>query len=194
MTPVPACPVCRADVAVRAGRGRPATYCSGRCRVAAHRAGGAIPAVLRDRDRWVRHTGKRPVTIDGRPASVTDPGTWTTYAAAKASTIGDGLGYVLGDGVGGIDLDHVIDDHGRLHPAAAELLARLPATYTEVSPSGHGLHLLYRMAPGPGTVRTWHGIHVETYSTGRYFTVTARRWPGAPGGLAALPAAAAGGR
>jgi len=62
----------------------------------------------------VRDVHKRPVTVDGRPASSTDSTTWTTYEAARASTIDDGLGFVLGDGVGGIDLDHVIDDHGRL--------------------------------------------------------------------------------
>ena len=95
MTPVPACPTCGASVPVRAGRGRPATYCSARCRVAAHRAHRAIPAELRERDRWVRHVHKRPVTIAGRSASSTDPTTWTTYEAARASIVGDGLGFVL---------------------------------------------------------------------------------------------------
>lgn len=172
------------------GRGRPALYCSPRCatrvRVARHRA-NRLPDALTSRARWVRHRNKRPLTTTGTAASVTNPGTWTTYTEALTARVGDGIGYVLGDGIGGIDLDHVIDDNGRLDPAAAELLATWPATYTEVSPSGHGLHLYFRMAPGPGSVRTINGVKVEHYPTGRYFTVTGNRWPGTPATLADWP-------
>lgn len=167
-----------------------ARFCSTRCRVAFHRA-GRLPAELSEHPRWVRwrpvrrldRVTKMPVTVSGRPASSTASSTWSTYAAARASKAGVGLGYVLGDGIGCIDLDHVISD-GQLDPAAAALIASWPATYTEVSPSGDGLHLWFLMDEAPGKVRTVNGVSVETYSRGRYMTVTGRRWPGTPFGLA----------
>lgn len=184
------CERCDASLPV-AGRGPIPRFCSTRCRVAAHRA-KRLPVELTERDRWVRwepvqrkdRVTKMPVTLRGRPASSTNPTTWATHAEAKASKVGVGLGFVLGDGIGCIDLDHVLDSAGRLDPAAAAFVKSLPATYTEVSPSGNGLHLWFLMAEVPGTVRMVGGVSVETYSRGRYMTVTARSWPGAPLSLA----------
>ena len=90
--------------------------------------------------------------------------TWTTYDQAAAN-IGktathydtkhkderghapqiraaiEGVGLVMGRGVCGIDFDDVIDDDGNLKPWARDIVTRLD-TYTEISPSGHGLHSL----------------------------------------------------
>lgn len=148
---------------------------------------------LTGRDRWVRwrtverggRPTKLPVQTTGRAASSTDAGTWTTYDRATASTVGDGLGFVLGDGIGCVDLDHVLDSRGRLSAAARRVVDSLPATYAEVSPSGDGLHLWFLMPPAPGTVRTVDGVSVETYSVGRYLTVTGKRW-GTVGKLARI--------
>src|SRR5690606_40768293 len=93
-----ACGRCGTEVKV-AGRGRTPRYCSTRCRVAAHRARPKLPAELTERARWVRHEDKRPITPDGRAASSTDPSTWSTYREAARSQVGDGLGFVLGDGI-----------------------------------------------------------------------------------------------
>lgn len=161
-----------------------ARFCTPHCRVAAHRA-NRLPAELTSQDRWVRwrpvrrkgRVTKMPVMLNGRAASSTDPATWSTYAAARLSKVGAGLGYVLGEGVGCIDLDHVIVGD-ELLPEAAALIASWPATYTEVSPSGDGLHLWFLMDEAPGTVRSVDGVGVETYTTGRYITVTGNRWPG----------------
>lgn len=131
------------------------------------------------------------MTADGLPASVSDPGTWCSYREAKASGFGDGFGFVLGDGVGGLDLDGVVDADGSLAEAARTLLDALPATYTEVSPSGRGLHVFGLMPERPGRVVGFAGIKVEIYSKGRFFTVTGRRWGGAPSSLADLGAQAA---
>ena len=65
-------------------------------------------------------------------------------------------------------------------------LATLPATYTEISPSGRGLHVYgyghvargRRVAVGSGAV--------EVYATGRFFTVTARPFRNSPSALADL--------
>lgn len=151
-----------------AGRGRTPRFCSTRCRVAAHRARPKLPVELTTRDRWVRHDHKRPITPDGRPASSTDPATWSTHCEAARSKAGDGLGFVLGDGIACLDLDHCLDDQGRPNATAREILARVPEAYVEVSPSGAGLHIWGTAPEQPGRRR----IDYEVYSTGRYITVT----------------------
>ena len=149
-----------------------ARYCSSKCRVYAHRA--TIPNALTKEARWMRYDAtKRPLQIDGRPASSTDPNTWTTYAQAKASTVGVGIGFALGDGYAGIDLDHCIHN-GVPTPEAAAFIADYPEHYIEYSPSGDGLHILGTADPGPGTRRTINGLRIERYTTGRYFAVTGR--------------------
>jgi primase-polymerase (primpol)-like protein len=167
-----------------------AHFCSVRCRVAAHRARHAsdcpVPSVLRDLDRWVRHENKRPVTTHGCNASVTDPSCWASFAAASASTVGDGAGFVLaGDGIVCLDLDHCITGKA-VAPWAEAILSRLPHTYIEVSPSGHGLHVWGLGALPAGRVVSVNGGRVECYGQGRYLTVTGRRFRRAPATLADL--------
>lgn len=167
------CPVCSEPVPVRTGPGRVATFCSPKCRLRAHRA--SVPVALRERDRWVRWTtSKRPIRVDGSPASSTDPLTWASYAQVRAHKR---KGFVLGDGIGCVDLDHCLFD-GELTPAAADLLARCPRTYVEVSPSGDGLHIFGWLPEGPGRKRVVGGLSVEVYSVGRYMTVTGKPFVG----------------
>lgn len=172
------CERCGERLAV-AGRGRARRYCSTRCRVAAHRA-RRLPRELTERARWVRHKGKRPITPDGRPASSTDPRTWSTYRAAARSKVGDGLGFVLGDGIACLDIDHCLDERGRPDARARAILDRVPDAYVEVSPSGRGLHIWGVAPEQPG--RRYEGY--EVYSVGRYITVTGRVYR--PGRLADL--------
>ena len=162
-----------------------ARYCSTRCRVAAHRAAKKLPKALTSRPRWVRHRDKVPLTADGKPASSTDQATWTSYVDAAASPAGDGLGFVLnGDGLACLDLDHALED-GQLVPWAAEVLAQIPPTYVEVSPSGEGLHVW-----GTAKVHVFgkvrDGRNLEFYTNRRYLTVTGRRWADAPDTFADL--------
>ena len=106
-----------------------------------------------------------------------DPRTWTTYEKAAASTVGTGLGIVLGDGLGCVDLDHCIEG-GKLAPWAREIVDewRDRAVFIEVSMSGTGLHLFAPMPEGPGR-RIRDGERcIETYSRARYVAVTGRRW------------------
>lgn len=107
--------------------------------------------------------------MTGRSASSTAPATWATYAAACTSTAGDGLGFVLGDGVACLDLDHCLVD-GVPSPWAAEVLARTPGAYVEVSPGGDGLHVWGLAPEQPGRCRD----RIEAYSVGRYITITGR--------------------
>lgn len=133
---------------------------------------------------------KVPLTAGGKPASSTDPGTWTSYREAAESKVGVGPGFVLnGDRIVCVDLDHCIE-RGKLAPWAAQLLASVSATYVEVSPSGDGLHIW-----GLGDVTRGRRLPVagggslEIYGHGRYITVTGKRYGSCPRRLAELPEA-----
>ncbi|WP_269997327.1 bifunctional DNA primase/polymerase [Arthrobacter sp. B2a2-09] len=128
---------------------------------------------MTERARWVRRTSnKRPVTISGKPASSTDPATWSTFAEAKASSAGVGLGFVLGDGIGCIDLDHCFDG-GALADWAVEYIRTVSehVIFSEVSQSGDGVHLFIEAPEGPGR-KIRDGRSVERYTAGRYIAVT----------------------
>lgn len=153
-----------------------AEFCSTRCRVAAHRARklSSVPAEMAGLDRWVRRTAdKRPLTVRGAMASVSDPATWSSLSVARASRQGVGLGFVLaGDGIGCIDLDHCIEG-GVVSGWAQEILDANPDTFTEVSASGTGLHVWGLLAPAAGR-RIRDGRNIEVYSTGRYIALGSR--------------------
>ena len=125
-------------------------------------------------NRWIRYSDavkKIPLTIWGDAASSTNSATWSSYPEAKNSTIGVGLGFVLGYGIGGIDLDHCVEN-GIPNPAALAFLSEYTGHYIEVSPNGDGLHIFGLAEEAPGTKRTIDGLSIERYSTGRYFTIT----------------------
>ena len=71
----------------------------------------------------------------------------------------------------GIDLDHCLRN-GRLTSQAARIVAQL-SSYTEISPSRTGLHVIVRGCLPPGSRRKGD---VEMYDTDRYFTVTGHVW------------------
>ncbi|MFF1382783.1 bifunctional DNA primase/polymerase [Arthrobacter sp. NPDC058288] len=131
---------------------------------------------MTERARWIRRTStKRPITVAGRPASSTDPATWSTFAEAKASHAGIGLGFVLGDGIGCIDLDHCFID-GALAGWAAEYIRSVsePVIFAEVSQSGEGVHLFIEAPEAPGR-KIRDGRNIERYTAGRYIAVTGNK-------------------
>lgn len=149
------------------------------------------PAELRALPHWVvwrseaRGEGKpRKVPYSaatGRRASTTDSSTWTTFDEALAALgAGDysGVGFVFSetDPFCGVDLDDCLDDEQTLSAEAQEIVERL-STYTEISPSGHGVKLFLRAKLPPGGNRKGQ---VEIYDRGRYFTVTGQHLPGTP--------------
>ena len=135
-----------------------------------------MPTQMRELNRWVNHDEKKrpldPNTLYG--ASVTDPNTWASYAKANANH--KSLGYVLGGGIGCIDLDHCIHPDGTLTPAAQEIVDYYPENWIEISPSGTGLHIWGTAVEQKGFKRTWRGQTVEFYSQGRYITITKRTY------------------
>lgn len=164
------CEVCRATCTPGA-RGRKPRFCSGRCRVAAHRR-KSIPAELLALPRWIRHQNKRPMTVEGFWASTTNPAHRSPYEAAKASKVGDGLGFVLnGDGIVCVDLDHCVED-GVVSPVAQSIVDHFVGCFVEISPSGSGLHIWGKASLTSGRRFVWNGQPVEIYPDGRYITVT----------------------
>jgi putative DNA primase/helicase len=133
--------------------------------------------------KWTERDGKKTKppydAKTGGLASSTDPATWATYAEAIATgSRFDGVGFVVTDldPYVGVDLDHCVSDEGRIAPWAAAIVAALNS-YTEITPSGHGLRTFVRgKLPAGGRKRG----HLEIYDSGRYFTITARRLPGTP--------------
>lgn len=140
-----------------------------------------IPDELKQVPRWVcwvdDKTPINPARLCG--ANSTDPQTWGTFEQA-AGTIGKtatyagktaevcGVGFVLGDGWAGVDMD---SHDGPLDSALVdEFMAALP-TYTEFSRSGDGLHMIGRCAK-TFTGSRKKGFPVEMYTGGRYFIMT----------------------
>ncbi|MGW0905029.1 hypothetical protein [Streptomyces sp. NPDC002853] len=130
-----------------------------------------------------------PLRTDAKFASVTDPSSWSDYGAAARSRAGVGLGYVLtvADDILCIDLDHVLAADGTLEPWAADLLARVPETFIEVSQSGAGLHIWGRGSLRSGRrIAMPNGSGFEVYGDRRYIAMTGKVWRNSPSVLADL--------
>jgi predicted P-loop ATPase len=146
-----------------------------------------------------RQTGKvRKVPYqarNGKPASSTDPTTWAdwdTCREARRRHRAAGLGPVFnGDGVGGADLDTCRDPVTATVDDWAMRWVREINSYTEVSPSGTGLKIYFKVDPAPAlraSKRTVgeganggdHAPAVELYLTGRYFALTGQHLEGTP--------------
>lgn len=161
-----------------------------------------LPAGIRDLatfDQWLTYklVDKGQVRKDGSPkwskqplnpqtgvvSSVTSPSTWTDYHTAvegRRRGHGHGLGFSFNpaaNGIVGFDLDNCFQSDGSLAPVAVKVV-QLLNSYTEVSPSGRGLHVLCR-GTFEETVEadrmkkvTVDGVDLELYQVGRFFTVT----------------------
>jgi putative DNA primase/helicase len=143
-----------------------------------------IPTELTSRPRWVLWRrdpvgGKVPYQCNGRKASHSSPSSWCTWTEAQAAFDRGGfagVGFVLnGDGIVGVDFDHCIERGIIAEKIAAHVAAF--ASYTEVSPSGSGLHVLL-FGKLPPRERRIDGI--EVYETTRFLCVTGQHLAGTP--------------
>ena len=129
---------------------------------------------------------------DGSPAKANDTRTWGTYEEAlryssKHGLSGNagGIGFEFANDYAGIDLDDVALAGGKLKPFADEVV-RLMDSYTEFSPSGKGLHILFKLnvpLSEFGSCRRNSALGIEMYDQGRYFTITGNVY-GAPKSIA----------
>ncbi|OPY55264.1 MAG: hypothetical protein A4E48_00118 [Methanosaeta sp. PtaU1.Bin060] len=166
---------------------------------------GNLPAACRILPNWVLwkaveregRVTKVPLDRYGKNASSTASHTWCHLDEARAafeSGKGDGVGFVFSraSGISGIDLDHCRDaSTGEIDAWAVKILDRLNS-YSEISPSGQGVHILVRgLLPegvdGRKKALLGDGYRpnaaIEIYSAGRYFTMTGNILPGHPQGV-----------
>lgn len=149
-----------------------------------------LPMGLTEREQWVcwreqeRDGRQTKVPVDpntGGFASATDPETWGTFdgtrAYAEANGIGVGFVFTETDPFVGVDLDKCrVPATGTVAEWATEIVERLDS-YTEVSPSGTGYHVIVEGdLPAGGNRRG----DVEMYAHSRYFTVTGEHVEGTP--------------
>jgi len=162
-----------------------------------------IPKMLRDAPRWApwaapwdpdrQKYDKVPHRADSPEHGLSNGSTrgWVTFERAVAAWrahphLFAGVGYLMTGhhGVVGVDLDNCVEN-GIVAPWAAEIVAKLDS-YTEISPSGTGLHVFIagdidtdwsaklgeKRAKQPG---------IDVYGGGaRFLTVTGAHWAGSP--------------
>ena len=145
-----------------------------------------IPSELKKRNQWVawkleqREGASKPTKVPVNPhtlrnASCNDPASWGSFEAALGASRNNhsiaGIGFVFTDDdpYVGIDLDGVICERsGNLSDLAQDVVAAVDS-YTEISPSGTGIHIILRgNVSGSGNRKDC----VEIYQHSRYFTFT----------------------
>lgn len=154
----------------------------------------AVPGTLLEYDQWLcwredeRNGKATKIPIDpttGEFASTTDAETWAPFETAREQVqfgTEDGLGFVFTDDdpIVGVDLDDCRDpETGEIDAWAVDVIETLDS-YTEVSPSGTGFHVLVTGALPDGRNRRGE---IELYETARFFTVTADHVEGTPATL-----------
>jgi primase-polymerase (primpol)-like protein len=123
---------------------------------------------------------KVPYQLNGNLAKTTDPSTWNTLAAC-AGAVGRpgfaGVGFVFTKSAryAGIDLDKCRDiESGVTETWASDIINELNS-YTELSQSGRGWHIIVRGLLAPGRNRAGR---VELYDHARYFVMSGNRLQG----------------
>ena len=125
---------------------------------------------------------KVPYSVHGGRASSTNPKTWAPFETAIAyaeerSMSGVGFVFTEDDPFAVIDIDKCRNSEtGSVAPWAQKIVDAL-YSYTEVSPSGTGLHIFVKATlPGQNNRKG----PVEMYESGRYFTLTGKHLDGTP--------------
>ena len=147
----------------------------------------AIPEELKKDDKfvgWKRESrgskeSKPPVNPhNGRNADVSDPSTWSDLATAESAVekfdlVGLGRVLTADDSYCVIDIDGCRDPQTReIDHRAQRIVARLDS-YTEISPSGTGVHVYtHAHLSGRGRRGKYDGLDVEVYDRARYITMT----------------------
>ena len=155
---------------------------------------GNIPKELKKLDRWILWkytllpTGKWTKTphsaSNGRKIDATNLANGASFVetvqALKVSKEKfDGVGFLLGDGIAGIDVDDCIDENGNLDERGKRMSDAYKATYAEVSPSGQGFKVIVNIGDDPKLAAIGKNTReTEIYGSKRYFTVTGAMLPG----------------
>jgi primase-polymerase (primpol)-like protein len=136
----------------------------------------------RSEERDGKPTNKVPYSpLTGEKASSTNPETWANYSEAVSAHREHGhhgIGFVFTpeDDLCGVDLDGCLTETGEIESWAREIIEELNS-YTEVSPSGRGIHVLLMGSLPIGRQRKGR---IEMYDRSRFFTITGHHLANAP--------------
>jgi putative DNA primase/helicase len=151
-----------------------------------------IPQELRELDRWVCW---RIEERDGKPTKVPvnagepgqkramsdNPSTWSDFNTAVEKMKQEGLpgiGFIFnGDGLLGVDVDDCRNPETGIMTEVGRDIIKTLDSFTELSPSGKGVHIICRGKLPPGRKQTFimqDGVkaHLGAYDTGRFFCMT----------------------
>lgn len=135
-----------------------------------------IPEELKELNQWVCSAEGRKLPMkawEPKPASSTDPDTWSDFETALESVNNkhyNYCGFVFADnGYVGIDIDEGYDEDGLMSFLGSDIVGKCHS-YTEKSRSGRGFHILLRgNLPFKGRNNL---AGVEIYKAARYFIMT----------------------
>ena len=153
-----------------------------------------IPDELKEIPNWVNwkyetrpgndKLTKPPLNPNGLGyAQKNNPATWGTFTSVCGNLHNRpdiGIGFMVGTaerqtGYIAVDLDHVLTDGRITDPAAKEIFETLDS-YTEITPSGNGLHIWIK-ADIPADRRTRKGIiEIYDFNHPQYLTMTGDRY------------------
>lgn len=136
-----------------------------------------VPNELKKLKRWVlwkikyinsEQTTKVPINAkNGYGAKSNDSETWTTFDEALKNVEYyhcNGLGFMLGGGFFGVDIDHSLSNQDLIDEFVNTL-----NSYTEISQSGDGIHIICKGVLPTGGRRKGH---IEMYDNARFFALT----------------------
>lgn len=115
-------------------------------------------------------------SISDAKAKTNDPNTWTDFETALAGLAQnnrDGLAFFFDNGYAGLDIDNIPDDieaymNGQSDNEVSKAVI-WTNSYTEISQSGNGVHIIFKGKLPDGRRRT---KNVEMYDSGRFFALT----------------------
>lgn len=146
-----------------------------------------IPDELKETPQWIcwrsetrgEKATKVPYQVNGHLAQSNNPETWSDFTEAVNAFHRDGydgIGFMFSqeDPFVGIDIDKCFIG-GQLTETAKEIVD-LMQSYTEISPSGNGLHIIVEgeLPIENGTGKKNPKLGLEVYRHGRYFTFTGK--------------------
>lgn len=153
-----------------------------------------VPRAMRERQQWLLwryepQPGKtKPLKVPyyvggkrraGKQGDDADRVRLATFDRAKEALergnyTGLGFAFLPGDGLAGIDIDHAINtETGEVSDLCSEIIA-LVGSYTELSPSGSGVHIIVETGDLDFKTFKSNAVGVEVFRNAQFFTVTGR--------------------
>lgn len=116
---------------------------------------------------------KVPYQINGAKASTTNPSTWSIYKDAFKTSSNIGIIFTPDQLLLGVDMDLILENNEIVHEEKIKIEKFLKEanSYSEISPSGKGLHTFLLLTEPLKLIKNRKGPF-EVYVSGRYFTVT----------------------